>query len=160
MAGKAIGKTLPIGYRGAVSRQPDTLIQAYTNTGTDNILFGAPVIFDVTTGGVRAVKSTDATASDIIGIAVRRMGQPYADSPDGWYYKPGDAVDVIVRGAVCVELKATTGIAARGAVYVDPTDGELTSVSTSNLAVPNAKFATGKYDASNIAEIVILERSV
>ena len=30
-----------------------------------------------------------------------------------------------------------------GVVYADPTDGELTSVSTSNLAVPNAKFATG-----------------
>ncbi|MBQ6123190.1 MAG: hypothetical protein IJI59_15830, partial [Clostridia bacterium] len=53
-----------------------------------------------------------------------------------------------------------TGIAARGQVYADPTDGELTSVSTSNLAVPNAKFATGNYDSNKIAEITILERSM
>lgn len=160
MSGKAYGKTLPYGFRGAVSRQPDTLIQPYTNVGDDAIQFGAPVVFDATNKGVRALKSTDATASDIIGIAVRRIGQPYADDANGWYYKKGDVVDVLVRGSIAVELKATTGIAARGQVYVDPEDGELTSVSTDALAVPNAKFASGNYDSNNIAEITILERSM
>lgn len=160
MSGKAYGKTLPYGFRGAVSRQPDTLIQSYTNVGNTAIQFGAPVVFDATNKGVRALKSTDETASDIIGIAVRRIGQPYADSEDGWYYKKGDVVDVLVRGSIAVELKATTGIAPRGQVYADPADGELTSVSTDALAIPNAKFATGNYDSNNIAEITILERSM
>ena len=120
MSGKAYGKTLPYGFRGAVSRQPDTLIQSDTNVGNPAIQFGAPVVFDATNKGVRALKSTDETASDIIGIAVRRIGQPYADSEDGWYYKKGDVVDVLVRGSIAVELKATTGIAPRGQVYADP----------------------------------------
>ena len=159
MAGKAYGKTLPFGFRGAVSRQPDTLIQSYTNTGDDNIEFGAPVVFDGSTGGVRKVASGDANTA-IIGLAVRRMGQPYADDPKGYYYKKGDTVDVLVRGSMTVELKATTGIAARGQVYADPTDGELTSVSTNNLAVPNTKFATGNFDSNKVAEITILARSI
>lgn len=159
MAGKAYGKSLPFGFRGAVSRQPDTLIQPYTNVGDPNIQFGAPVVYDATNGGVRALASTDA-ATDIIGLAVRRVGQPYSDDSQGWYYKKGDTVDVLVRGSMTVELKATTDIAARGQVYVDPSDGELTSVSTSNLAVPNTRFATGKYDSNNIAEVTILARSM
>ena len=160
MAGKAIGTTLPFGYRGNVSRTPDTVIQSYTNVGTDNIPYGAAVIYDATNKGVRAVKSTDSTASDLIGIAVRHIGQPKADAPTGWYYAPGEAVDVLVRGSCTVELKATTGIAPRGQVYVDPTDGELTSVSTSNLALPNTKFSTGEYDGAKIAEVSILARSI
>ncbi|MBR1821496.1 MAG: DUF2190 family protein [Clostridia bacterium] len=159
MAGKAYGKTLPFGFRGAVSRQPDTLIQPYTNTGEANIEFGAPVVFDTTNGGVRKIASGDA-ATDIIGLAVRRMGQPYADDPKGYYYKKGDTVDVLVRGSMTVELKAITGIAARGKVYVDPADGELTSVATDNLAVPNAIFATGNVDSNNVAEVTILSRNI
>lgn len=159
MAGKAYGKSLPFGFRGAVSRQPDTLIQPYTNVGDANIQFGAPVVYDATNGGVRALASTDA-ATDIIGLAVRRVGQPYSDDAQGWYYKKGDTVDVLVRGSMTVELKATTSITARGQVYVDPSDGELTSVSTNNLAVPNTRFATGKYDSNNIAEVTILARSM
>ena len=159
MAGKAYGKTLPFGFRGAVSRQPDTLIQSYTNTGADNIEFGAPVVFDATNGGVRKIASGDE-ATAIIGFAVRRMGQPYADDPKGYYYKKGDVVDVLVRGSMTVELKAVTGIAARGQVYVDPADGELTSVAGSNLAVPNTVFATGNYDSNNVAEITVLSRNI
>ena len=159
MSGKVIGKTLPFGYRGTVSRTPDIIIDPFNNVGEDNIQFGAPVVYDATNKGVRALKSTDA-ATDIIGIAVRRMGQPHADSADGWYYKPGETVDVLVRGSITVELKATTGIAARGQLYVDPTDGELTSVSTSNLAVPNTKFSTGAFDANKITEVTILARSI
>ena len=60
MAGKAIGKTLPFGFRGNVARTPDTIIQAFTNVGTDAIPYGAPVVYDATNKGVRAVKSTDS----------------------------------------------------------------------------------------------------
>lgn len=160
MAGKVIGKTLPFGFRGNVSRTPDTIIMSFCNVGTDNIPYGAPVIYDATNKGVRAVKSTDSTASELVGFAVRRMGQPHSDSSSGYYYAPGETVDVLVRGSMTVELKAVTSIAARGQVYVDPTDGELTSVSTSNLAVPNTVFATGDYDANKIVEVTILTRSI
>lgn len=160
MAAKAIGKTLPFGFRGNVSRTPDTIIEAFTNVGTDAIPYGAPVIYDATNKGVRAVKSTDNDANAIVGIAVRHIGQPKSDSPSGYYYNPKEVVDVLVRGSIMVELKAVTGIAPRGQVYVDPTDGELTSVSTSNLALPNTKFSTGEYDSDKIAEVTILARSI
>ena len=159
MSGKAYGKTIPFGFRGAVSRQPDTLVMPFTNIGEDNIQFGEPVVYDATTKGVRKIKSGDNSA-DIIGLAVRRMGQPYADDNQGWYYKKGDTVDVLVRGSMTVELKTATGIAARGKVYVDPADGGVTSVSTNMIEVPNAVFATGDYDSNNIAEVTILTRSI
>ena len=160
MSGKAIGTSLPLGFRGNVARTPDTLIMPFVAVGSDNIPYGAALIFDESAGGVRPVKSTDSDATKIIGFAVRRIGQPKADSMAGYYYAPGETVDVLVRGTMTVELKARTGLAARGQVYVDPTDGELTSVSTSNLAMPNTKFATGKYDANNIVSVTVLERNI
>ena len=164
MAGKAIGKTLGFGYRGNVSRTPDTLIQAYQNVGTDPIQFGEPVVYDATNGGVRKITTTDTTNDNIIGIAVRRMGDPYADNAMGWYYKAGDTVDVLVRGSIVVETKSQTSIAAHGSVYVangnnSTTAGDIYCASGTGLVqVPNAIFTTGKYDANKCAEITILER--
>ena len=164
MAGKAIGKTLDFGFRGTVSRTPDTLIQAYQNVGSADIQFGEPVVYDATNGGVRKITTTDTTNDNIIGIAVRRMGDPYADNDKGWYYKQGDCVDVLVRGSIVVELKATTSIAAHGAVYVangnnDMTAGDIYCASaTGRVQVPNAIFSTGKYDSNSCAEITITER--
>ena len=160
MAGKAYGKVLPYGFRGNVTRTPDTIIGAFNNVGTDNIQYGSPVVYDATNKGVRAVKSTDNNANLIVGIAVRHIGQPKVDSPSGWYYAPGETVDVLLRGTIAIETKAQTGMAAMGQVYVDPSDGEFTSVSTSNLAMPNTIFATGKYDTDKISEVTILKRSI
>ena len=166
MAGKAIGKTLDFGYRGTVSRTPDTVIQAYQNVGSDNILFGEPVVYDATYGGVRKSGTSDTDSTGIIGIAVRRLGDPCADSAMGWYYKQGDTVDVLVRGSVVVETRAQTSIAARGPVYVangnnSTAAGDIYCASGSGLVqVPNAIFTTGKYDANKCAEVTITERKV
>lgn len=168
MAGKVIGKTLPFGFRGNPSQNPDTLIEPFVNTGDNNIEFGEPVVFDPTTKGVRKIKSTDSAGTNIIGIAVRHIGQPYADSPDGYYYKPHDMVDVLVRGGIMVELAATSGIAARGNVYVrngsggdaKPAGGIVCASGGDTVQVPNAVFTIGEYDANNISEIVILSRSI
>ena len=169
MAGKVIGKNLPFGYRGTPSRNPDTIIEPFVNKGEDNIQYGDPVLYDPTANGVRRLKSDDSSASAIIGIAVRRVGQPYANNVQGYYYAPGDMVDVMTRGSIMVELEAHTGIAPRGAVYADPATGEISSLANhtpeggsqvSHLAIPNAIFATGKYDANEITEITILSRSI
>lgn len=168
MAGKVIGKTLPFGFRGNPSQNPDTLIEAFVNTGDDNIEFGEPVVFDPATKGVRKINSTDSAGTNIIGIAVRHIGQPYADSPDGYYYKKHDMVDVLVRGCIMVELAATSGIAARGNVYVrngsggdtKPAGGIVCASGGDTVQVPNAVFTIGEYDANNISEIVILSRSI
>lgn len=174
MSGKVIGKNLPYGYRGAVSRTPDTIITTLVNTGDDPIQYGEPVVFDAGTGGVRKIKSTDTTNANIVGIAVRRIGQPYADNDQGWYYASGDAVDVLVRGSICVELASATGLAAKGNVYVynGSKAASVTGHDAGNIAaaadssnndtvqIPNAIFTIGKADANNIAEITILTRSI
>lgn len=170
MAGKVIGKNLPYGFRGNVSRTPDTIITSFMNTGDDPIQYGEPVVFDAATGGVRKIKSTDTTNANVVGIAVRHIGQPYADNEHGWYYGKGDMVDVLVRGSICVELASATGIAAKGGVYVynGKTEGHeaggiaaaADSASGDTVQIPNAIFTIGKADANNIAEITILTRSI
>lgn len=168
MAGKVIGKTLPVGFRGNVTRTPDTIISPHCNVGDEPIQFGEPVIYDAAKKGVRKVLSTDANAADLVGIAVRRIGQPYADDASGWYYKKGDVVDVLLRGSIAVEVANTTGIAARGDVYVcnGATEGETAgaivceTAGSGRLKMPNAVFATGNYDGEKIAEVTILSRSM
>ena len=164
MAGKAIGKSLNIGYRGTVSRTPDTIIQAYQNVGSANIQFGDVVVYDATNKGVRAITTTDTDNTNIIGIAVRRVGDPYTDASNGWYYKQYDVVDVLVRGSIVIELKDVTSIAAHGSVYVangnnSTTAGDYYCASGSGkVQVPNAVFTNGNYDGNKCAEISILER--
>lgn len=165
MAGKVIGTKLPFGFRGAVSRTPDTIIAPYPHVGADPIQFGEPVAFDATNKGVRKVAATD-TASAIVGIAVRRVGQPYADDEHGWYYKQGDVVDVLLRGSIAVEVASDTGITARGAVYVCKGSGDnaagsiVCAIGDDTLEMPNTVFAIGECDANKIAEVTILTRSI
>lgn len=161
MAGKVIGTSLNFGYPGNVSRVSDTVIMSFPVGGADGtkIKYGAPVAYDPTTNKI--VAATAATVgSTIIGFAVRRIGQPYEDSSDGWYYKPGDVADVLVRGSIVVEIETSTGIAARGKVYLDTTSGKITSVSTSNTEIPNAIFSTGKVDANKTVEVTVTERGI
>lgn len=162
MPGKVIGKTVPFGYRGNVSRTPDCVISSFTNVGEANIEFGEPVVFDATLNGVRKIKTTDTAG--VVGIAVRHIGQPYSDDAQGYYYKPGDVVDVLVRGSICVELPTTTGIAARGKVYVSKASDSLGTIlaasGTNAVEVPNTIFTNGKFDANKIVEVTILERSI
>lgn len=163
MAGKVIGKKLPFGFRGNVTRTPDSIIAPYANVGTANIQFGEPVVYDPDKLGVRKVADGD-TAEQVAGIAVRRIGQPYADNDQGWYYAEGDTVDVLLRGSIAVEVADASGITSRGKVYVRTgaeNAGEIVCTATEGaIEVPNAVFATGECDASNIAEVTILARSI
>lgn len=162
MPGKVIGTALPFGFAGNVSRMSDNVIAPYkydiAHANDGNINFGEPVVLDTVNGGVRKLAAGDA-ATAIIGLAVRRLGQPKTDSNNGWYYEPGETVDVLLRGSMSVELDAVTGLAVRGQVYATAA-GKLTSVSTDNLAVPNCVFASGAADANNVAEVTITARSI
>ena len=163
MPGHVIGKTIPFGYAGNVSRMSDCVIAPYKYDASlsGNIAYGEPVAFDTTTGGVRKLAATDENANVIIGFAVRRLGQPKTDYANGWYYEPGDTVDVLLRGSMSVALENDTGIAPRGAVYVDPATGKLYGATSSGyLAIPNAKFSAGVADTNKVAEITVLERVI
>jgi len=169
MSGKAYGVSLPIGIRGTVTRVADEVIGPFCHVGDDPIQYGAAVMYDATNKGVRKVLESDSAGTKIIGIAVRSIGQPKADNPNGYYYEKGETVDVLLRGSIAVELEEATGIAAMGQVYVNPTTGELTAKAdhtpqggskVDHLAVPNCVFATGAVDANNVAEVTITKRSI
>ena len=169
MPGKVIGDSLPIGFAGNPSRMSDCVIAPYlyaaTNTG--NIQFDEPVAFDATNGGVRKITSTD-TADDIVGIAVRKMGQPKTDDANGWYYEPGDVVDVLLRGSIVVPVLNVTSIAARGGVYVckgtganRPAGSIVCASGDDTIAMNNAKFSTGVIKTGDmVAEITLTERVI
>ena len=169
MPGKVIGNSLPIGFAGNPSRMSDCVIAPYMyaagNSG--NIQFGEPVAFDAVNGGVRKVASGDTSAA-IIGIAVRRMGQPKSDDANGWYYKPGEEVDVLLRGSIVVPVLNATSIAARGTVYVcngtgdsRPAGSIVCASGDDTIQMSNAKFSTGKIDAGDmVAEITLTERVI
>ena len=165
MPGHVIGTSIPYGFAGNVSRMSDCVIAPYkydiAHASDGNIAFGEPVAFDSTNGGVRKLTVSDDSADVIIGFAVRRMGQPKADSADGWYYAPGETVDVLLRGSMSIALENDTGIAARGSVYVDPATQKLyAATGTGRLAIANAKFGAGAADSNKVAEITLLERVI
>lgn len=172
MSGKVIGTTLPYGFRGGVTRNPDNIVSPFHNVGGTPIEYGEPVVFDPEQNGVRRMTAEDSNADNVVGFAVRRMGQPHSDSPDGWYYGVDETVDVLIRGSMTVELAETSGAAARGKVFVcngsKATESDKTRAAGAIVAssgndafpIPNVIFATGKYDGNNIAEITILTRSI
>lgn len=169
MPGKVIGTVLQYGYAGNPSRMSDCVIAPYrydiAHAADGNIAFGEFVAIDTTNGGIRKLGSSDSDGSAIIGVAVRHIGQPKADNENGWYYAPGEIVDVMLRGSMTVKLKNTTSIVAGGGVYTangtnSTTVGDIVCAAASGyVQVPNAVIATGKVDATDkLAEITLLER--
>lgn len=155
MAGKVIGTALDFGYPGNVTRGFDTVIMAYPVGGKENIIFGAPVAFDAENNCVVAV-SGDTEADSLIGVAVRRIGQPYVDDSKGWFYKPGDTCDVLVRGSIAVEVAEEADIIARNKASYDAKNKVF--VASGGIEMSNAVFATGKVDGNSVAEITLLQR--
>lgn len=167
MPGKVIGESLNFGYAGTPSRMSDCVIVPYafatTHTG-DKIKFGEAVAYDPDNNGVRKVTASD-TAASIVGIAVRRIGQPKSDDAEGWYYAPGEVVDVLVRGAVSVVAKVTktTSVKPHGAVYVATAasgDIAIGDINTENgIKLNDTTFTHGNVDGENVTEIVIGQRN-
>ena len=155
---QTIGKTMPHGYAGSYSRQPDTIIDTHPMTGSTAIPFGQAVVPSATSGAITAVGAS-TTAADFVGVALAQV----KSATD---YVAGDAVSVIKRG--CVNVKCQRGTAAYdGDVYLRvaanasyPTavvgGFEASADSTNTVKLTNAKWK-GTADANGIAEIRILE---
>ena len=158
---QVIGKTMPHGFAGSYSREPDTIIDTHVAGGA--IAFGSAVVYS--TGSV-VNPGGSAQASDFVGVAVRetKSALNYASQTTGAYAQY-DAVPVLKRG--CVNVKCQRGTAALdGTVYLRiaanasyPTcvvgGFEASSDSTNSVALTNAKWK-GAADANGIAEIRIM----
>lgn len=163
MAGQAIGKTMPYGYAGSYSRQPDTIIDTHPAGGA--IAFGAGVVYG--SGGVVRTAATGDAAADFVGIAVREVKSAlsYTSQNEGAYAQY-DAVPVLKRG--CVNVICQNGTAALdGDVYLRITANgslpncvvggfEAASDSTNSVKLTNVKWK-GAADANGVAELRILD---
>ncbi|MBR2999763.1 MAG: hypothetical protein IKF39_02100 [Oscillospiraceae bacterium] len=158
---QVIGKTMPNGFAGSYSRQPDTIIDTHPAGGA--IPFGAAVVYS--TGSV-VLPGASAQAGDFVGVAVRetKSATNYAAQNAGSYAQY-DAVPVIKRG--CVNVVCQRGTAALdGTVYLRVAANasypncvvggfEASADSTNTVALTNAKWK-GAADANGIAEMRIL----
>ncbi|HIT70256.1 MAG TPA: hypothetical protein IAC36_10180 [Candidatus Aphodomonas merdavium] len=166
MAGYVIGKELPGGFAGSVSRSRDAVIECFAAKGEGRIGFGDPVLLNED-GTVSAFSQT-ADAANFAGIAVREVKQAADDSGEAWYQE-SEPVDVLVRGSICVHVVSGTPVAG-GAVYVRTGTGEeheagqivaaASETEGETLQLPNAVFATSGVDAGGIAEITLLHRMI
>ncbi len=158
---QTIGKTMPHGFAGTYSRQPDTIIDTHPASG--NIVFGQALVLN---GTAVKIPTSTSVAGDFAGVALCEVksATDYLNQSEG-KYTTGDAVPVIKRG--CVNVICQRGTAAYdGNVYVRVATNasyptavvggfEATADSTNTILLTNCKWK-GAADANGVAEIRIL----
>lgn len=164
MRGQTIGKTMPHGYAGSYSRQPDMVVDSHPLEGDAAIVFGQALIYG--TAGAVVPFGADGTADKFVGVAAREIksATDYQSQNTG-EYQPGEAVPVFKRGrinAIC--QKGTPAIG--GKVYVRTKANEsypnakvggfeAEADTTNTVELTNAQWR-GSADANGVAELSIL----
>lgn len=164
MRGQVIGTSMPHGYAGSYSRQPDMVVDTHPLAGDEGIRFGAPVVMGA--DGAAAAWGGSSVADGFLGVAVREVKSAidFMNQNEG-AYRPGEAIPVMKRGCVNVICQAGTP-AAGGAVYVrTKVNGanpnavvggfEAAEDAGNNVALPNAQWK-GSADANGVAELRLL----
>ena len=147
-----------------------TGISAVAGTGArdiditvDNAASNITISDVVVAGGASQAGSTTVYSSvDIFeGIAALRHGQPTTIGGDD-KYQINDAVNVLTKGVIFVEVVATVAYGDSVYVYNDKSNesnqGQFTNASSGNLAVSSAKFvsaATGTTGSPALAKVEI-----
>lgn len=155
MAGKVYAKLR--GFAGAISQSIDNIVKAYVNAeSTAAIAFGAPVVFDATSGGVKNVASTDTA---VLGVAVRTAKTEETYGGNDPKYKAKEMVDVLKRGSIIINVGSTLTPAAGGTVYITKATGAWATAADSTNTIDTGWKFTGTKDANNCVEIVLPERN-
>ena len=186
MPGTAIGKNLALGYAGKISRNPGNKINSrmvksiLDGNGAETmaaIPFGAAVVTNVDNTyslfGASGSGVSAAAFANFGGIAVSEVKQSmsygYGQSVGGnGQFEPNTPADVLQVGTtmvICTEGTPT----ANGLVYIVTVAGSTSPlgaiVATATPAggtavqLTNARFTSGKQDASGITEIVLLTQA-
>lgn len=172
MRGQTIGKTMPYGYAGSYSRQPDMVVDTHPLEGEAAVLFGRALVYG--TAGAVVPFGASSTADQFVGVAAREI----KSATDYWAqnegsYRPGEAVPVFKRGRINVICQKGTP-AIGGKVYVRikankaypnavvggfeaeaDTSGSGESAVTNTVELTNAQWR-GDADANGVAELAIL----
>ena len=184
MSGTVIGKSLNLGYAGKVSRNPRNLIGSrFVKSILDGggaetlpaIPFGFAVVLNtdntLSKFGASGSGVSAALAANFGGIAVAEVKQVmtygYGANVSTGQYEPLVPCDVLEIGTATVYCKEETPTAG-GLVYImtevgtNAAVGEFVATSTpagigaTAVQLPNARWTTGKQDASGICELTIL----
>jgi hypothetical protein len=146
-----------------------TGISAVAGTGreilitVDNAASNITISDVVVAGGASQAGSTTVYSSvdTFEGIAALRHGQPTTIGGDD-KYQINDAVNVLTKGVIFVEVVATVAYGDSVYVYNDKSNesnqGQFTNASSGNLAVSSAKFvsaATGTTGSPALAKVEI-----
>lgn len=144
MRGQTIGKTMPYGYAGSYSRQPDMVVDTHPLEGDATVRFGQALVYG-TAGAVLPFGASN-TAAQFVGVAAREI----KSATDYWAqnegsYRPGEAVPVLKRGRINVICQQGTPVIG-GKVYVRV---------KANATYPNAVIGgfEAAADASNTVEL-------
>ena len=99
MRGQTIGKTMPHGYAGSYSRQPDMIVDSHPLEGDAAVVFGQAVVYG--TAGAVVPFGGSSTADQFVGVAAREIksATDYLNQNAGGY-QPGEAVSVLKRGRI------------------------------------------------------------
>ena len=93
MRGQTIGKTMPHGYAGSYSRQPDMIVDSHPLEGDAAVAFGQAVVYG--TSGAVVPFGASSTADKFVGVAAREIksATDYLNQNAGGY-QPGEAVSM------------------------------------------------------------------
>lgn len=168
MAGQVIGKVMDYGFAGTYARTPDMIIATKPLTGEkDSLTFGEAAFYtDLGVNDGIGTATSTSTLADFAGVVVREIksGTNYFNQGPGEYLY-GDAVPVIQRGSVSVQINAGTPT-INGAVYVriaaatdsKPLGGfEAAADGTNTIQLTNAQWGS-LADGNGVAELVLLTR--
>lgn len=158
-----IGKTMPHGFAGSYSRQPDMIVATFPAGGSANIPFGTPL--KLSSGKVVPMGAGD-NPYDFLGIASFEVKSAldYTNQGTG-VYAPNDPTSVFQRGKLNVKCQRGTP-AYGGAVYLRVEANasystaavgglEASADGTKTIQLTNCAWA-GPADANGIAELSIL----
>ena len=167
-----MGKVLnqfPHGFKGDVTRAHDNVIISVKNVDAAPIEFGRPVFLKAQNNGVINFLANTTTEATFVGFACRVADKtppsagvsPNDTTQNEGRYEPGEPVDILVRGSMCVAC-ASSSARAGDALYIRKSDGMLVNSPGSEgttVPVPNTTIR-GVRDPKSQAEIVITKRNL
>ena len=162
-----------IGWPGAISRSVDDIVVSLKNAGSDPIPFGKPVFLtDDGSGVVAFINNGSQTFERFVGFAVRSASKTpdtYPSSQDmsvitgdqAGQWKPGEPVEVLVRG--CIAVKTSAGFGAGDKVYIRKSDGKLTpnaGAANSTVELENVRVRGPRDSTSGAVEVIVSRRNL
>ena len=155
------------GVAGAISRSVDDIVISVKNAGETDIPFGVPVF--LTSGGAVAFNPADPQDFDaFLGFAVRiadktpdSYPQDQAGTPQAGSWKPGDVMEVLVRGGIVVPMSASGR--QGGKVYIRKNDGALTAdagQSGTTVLLENVRIRNPQGFGGTVAEVIVNSRNL